>query len=141
MLLVSSATAQDNYGSGDMNVTIEENKQLISRLFAEVFNGRDLGIIDELYDTNIVDHSAFPDQAPGRTGIEAAISGFFDSFDSLKIEVDDLIAEGDKVVTRETWSVVEASSKNRLTGSVIHIFRIRDGKITEEWSKGWGWLE
>ena len=121
-------------------MTIEDNKRLILRLFTEVFNEQDLLVINDLYSADVVDHSAFPDQAPGRESINSAIGGFFEAIDSLQINVGDVVAEGDKVVTRETWRVIDASSHEILTGTVIHIFQIRDGRIADEWSRGWDWL-
>ena len=46
-------------------MSIDQNKQRVLRLFREVFNQQALSVIDELYDPNVVDHGAFPDQAPG----------------------------------------------------------------------------
>jgi ketosteroid isomerase-like protein len=122
-------------------MTIDLNKRLILRLFREVFNQRAASVIDELYAPNVVDHSAFPDQAPGSEGIKFAINGFFEAFDDLAVTVEDIIAENDKVVTRETWSVTHRPSGKTSIGTVIHVFRIREGKITDEWSRGWDWLE
>ena len=140
VLTVSPALAQTTNDKGYPIMAIEENKQLVLRLFNEVFNERKLPVIDELYAEDVVDHSAFPDQEPGRAGINSAISGFFEAFDSLHIVVEDVIAEGDKVVTRETWKAVDGSSHETATGTIIHIFRVQDGRITDEWSRGWDWL-
>lgn len=122
-------------------MTIEQNKQLVLRLFEEVFNQQALSVIDELYAPNVVDHSAFPDQVPGREGIKSAIKGFFETIDDLEVTVEDIIAEDDRVVTRETWRGTHVPSGKTAAGTVIHIFRIREGKITDEWSRGWDWLE
>ena len=122
-------------------MTTNKNKLVVLRLFGEVFNQQSLSVIDELYDTDVVDHSAFPDQAPGIEGIKSAIKGFFGIFDNLKITVEDVIAEYDKVVTREVWRGIHKPSGKIAEGSVIHIFRIREGKIADEWSRGWDWLE
>ena len=51
-----------------------------------------------------------------------------------------MIAEGDIVATRETWKVTMASNNKTLTGETMHFFRIKDGLITDEWSKGWEFL-
>lgn len=119
----------------------DQNKQVVLRLFGEVFNQQSFSIIDELYDQSVVDHSAFPDQPPGVAGIKSAINGFFEIFDNLQITVDDIIAEGDKVVSREVWRGTHKASGKAAEGTVIHIFRIRDGKIADEWSRGWDWLD
>jgi predicted ester cyclase len=122
-------------------MTIDQNKQGTLRLFGEVFNQQSLSVIDKLYDPNLVDHSAFPDQAPGVKGIKSAIKGFFEIFGNLKIAVEDVTAEDDKVVTREVWRGTHKPSGKDAKGTTIHIFRIREGKIADEWSRGWDWLE
>lgn len=141
LLLVASAFGQENIKKVGGNMANDENKQLILRLFEEVFNQQSLNAIDELYAPNVVDHSAFPDQSPGIEGIKSAIKGFFEIFDDFKITIEDVVAEDDRVVTREAWRVTHKPSGKIAEGSVIHIFRIREGKITEEWSRGWDWLE
>jgi predicted ester cyclase len=141
LLIVSSTFAQASTKTRGQNMTISQNKQVVLRLFGEVFNQQSLSVIDELYDPNVIDHSAFPDQAPGVEGIKSAIKGFFGIFSNLKITVEDVIAEDDKVVTREVWRGTLRTSGKAAEGSVIHIFRIHDGKIADEWSRGWDWLE
>ncbi len=141
LLTVFSTFAETSTKKEGKNMTINENKQVVLRLFGEVFNQQSLSVIDELYDSSVVDHSAFPDQVPGIEGIKSAIKGFFGIFDNLKITVEDVIAEDDKVVTREIWRGTHKLSGKAAEGTVIHIFRIRDGKIADEWSRGWDWLE
>jgi len=141
LLTVFSTFAETSTKKEGKNMTINENKQVVLRLFGEVFNQQSLSVIDELYDSSVVDHSAFPDQVPGIEGIKSAIKGFFGIFDNLKITVEDVIAEDDKVVTREIWRGTHKPSGKAAEGTVIHIFRIRDGKIADEWSRGWDWLE
>jgi ketosteroid isomerase-like protein len=141
LLLVSSTFAQEPAKTGGQNMTVNRNKQVVLRLFSEVFNRQSLSTIDDLYDPNVVDHSAFPDQAPGVAGIKSAIKGFFEIFGNLKITVEDVIAEDDKVVTREVWRGTHKPSGKAVEGTVIHIFRVREGRIVDEWSRGWDWLE
>lgn len=141
LFIASSCFAKGPTKIGGQNMTINQNKQMVLRLFDEVFNQQSLSVIDELYNPNVVDHSAFPDQAPGVKGIKSAIKGFFGIFGNLKITVEDVIAEDDKVVTREVWRGTHKPSGKAAQGTVIHIFRILEGKISDEWSRGWDWLE
>lgn len=119
----------------------EKNKQLILELFQKVINEKNPSFIDDLYIPDVVDHSAFPGQALGTEGIKNAVQDFLETFTDLEATVEDVIAEDDKVVTRETWKGILKPSGKSVEGSVIHIFRIRDGKITDEWSRGWSWLK
>ena len=119
----------------------EQNKALVQRFFTEVLNGQNTAIIDQLYIPDMIDHTAFPDQPDGVEGIKTAISYFFETFDQLKVEVEELIAENDKVATFEKWTAIDKSSGRKVEGEIMHIFKISNGKITDEWSKGWEWLE
>ena len=141
LLPATSIFARKPVGKGGPMVTVDQNKQLILRLFGEVFNQQNLSAVDDLYAPKVVDHSAFSDQAPGREGIKSAIRGFFEIFDDLVVTVEDVVAENDKVVTRETWHAIHRPSGKSVGGSVVHIFQIRDARITDEWSRGWDWLE
>jgi len=144
LLPVSSTSAQEQptpAKQDDQHSLLENNKRVILRLFQEVVNRRNPLAIDELYVPNVVDHSAFPGQAPGTEGIKNAVSDFLGTFADLEVTVEDITAEDDRVVTRETWRGTHGPTGKAATGNVIHIFRLREGKITEEWSQGWDWLE
>jgi ketosteroid isomerase-like protein len=141
ILVVFSAFAQKSNKQGEQTMILERNKQLVQRLFKEVFNQRTLSVIDEIYAPDMVDHSAFPGQAPGTEGIKTAISGFFEIFSDFEVTVEDVVAEADRVVTRETWRGTHRPSDKSAAGTIIHIFRVRDGRITDEWSRGWDWLD
>jgi len=118
----------------------EKNKELVKKVYTEMVNKRNYGLIDSLYATNIFDHSAFEGQEQGREGFKKAVTEFLGMFSTLEISTHDIIAEGDMVATRETWKVTLASNNKLLTGETMHIFRIKNGLITDEWSKGWEWL-
>lgn len=133
-------TEQDMTTAGGHNMTTEHSKQVVLRLFSEVFNQQSISVIDELYAPNVVDHTAFPEQPPGVEGIKAAIAEFFEAFD-LEIAVEDVVAEDSKVVTREVWGATNKESGKKVEGMIIHIFYVNNGKITDEWSLGWDWLE
>jgi ketosteroid isomerase-like protein len=121
-------------------MSLEQNKAIVRRVFAEIANRGDMSVVDELYANDFVDHSAFPGQAPGPAGIKEAVGDFRSLFPDLEVTIEDLVAEGDKVVSRETWRGTHASSGRAARGEVIHIFHLKDGRIVEEWSKGWDWL-
>ncbi len=142
-LIFSACSTNQEQAKGETNVatgTIEKNKELIKRVFADVANKRNYALIDSIFAPNIFDHNAFPGQEQGRVGFKNAVTEFFDTFSSMEIKLEQIIAEGDMVATRESWKVTIASTKKELTGETMHNFRIKDGMITDDWSKGWGFL-
>ena len=67
------------------------------RLWEEVWNGADLAIADAIFDKAIFD-KAYAEHEKGFVPVNRA--AFHDSHHAIE----DLIGEGDKVVTRFTWS-------------------------------------
>jgi steroid delta-isomerase-like uncharacterized protein len=114
----------------------EENKALALRSW-EIVNRRDLDAIQEFYAADLVWHE--PDR--DIHGSEEATR--FLAFPDLTHIVEDVIAEGDKVVTRYTLSGTHrggteelgppTGKRIKLEGITIH--RIEDGKIVEEWER------
>ena len=52
----------------------------------------------------------------------------------MKVTIEDIIAEGDKVVVRNTWRGTNRATGQRLQFGGIVIWRIADGKIVERWA-------
>lgn len=116
------------------------NKELVKKIFEELINKKDLTALDRYVAKDVVDHSAWPGQAPGREGLRAAVSGLHEGYPDIRANVKQVIAEGDMVSTREEWTATEKATGKKRSGWVMHMFKIKNGIITEEWSKGWEWL-
>ena len=120
---------------------LEENKAVVRRFVDEVVNQRKLSVVDEIVSSDFFDHDAPPGTPTGPEGIRRAVSVFLDAFHDFRVAIEDLVAEGDKVVARATArgtyrgrSVGMAETARDVTFRAIEIFRIVDGKILERWS-------
>ena len=80
----------------------EENKAKVRRLLEGFFSPEAGSIVDDVVSPDLVDHSPMPDQRPGVEGLKEIIVVMRNAFPDGKITVDDLIAEGDRVVARWT---------------------------------------
>ena len=115
----------------------EENKDLARRSWEAVDNP---DLIDEVYAADLVWHE--PDQdIQGYEQAKQFVSTFFAAFPDLNISVEDLIAEGEKVVSRYTFRGTHQGETEEFgppTGRTfelegISMHRFEDGKIVEEW--------
>ena len=131
---------QTNTTITEVASTTEKNKEMLRRAFSEVINLKMYALIDSFFAENIFDHGAFEGQQQGLQGFKKAVTEFLSTFSQVEVKLQDMVAEGDLVSTRETWKVTKAADKKVLTGETMHWFRIKDGRITEEWSKGWEWV-
>jgi predicted ester cyclase len=120
--------------------TATRNKALIRRAFAEMVVKQNYSLIDSFFAKNIFDHDAAKGQEQGLPGFKKAVTEFLSMFSGIRINVEDIVAEGDMVSSRETWKLTRLSDQKELSGETMHWFRVKDGKITDEWSKGWEWI-
>ncbi len=81
----------------------EQNKALVRRWFAELNTGN-LAAADDLYAANYVLHDpgAPPDLPPGPAGVKQFLAPFGTAFPDMQGTIEDMVAEGDKVVIRFT---------------------------------------
>ena len=122
---------------------LDKNKQLVRRFFEEMINKGNMELAEEIMTADFVDHNASPGAAPGTEGFKQFIAMVGTAFPDISVKVEDMIADGNKVVARLT---VSGTHKGMLMGSIpptnkhatwtgIDIFGITDGKIVERWSE------
>lgn len=119
----------------------QENKELYTRFLNEFYNKKNLSIVDELVDSNIITHSPFPHQKPGASGLKLSALPLFQSFPDLEVQIEDLIAADGKVVARLVVSGTQEqdfmgipASHRKFTYPEISIVRFKDKKIVEHWA-------
>src|SRR5919202_5581256 len=80
----------------------EENKDIMRRYFG-VFEQGNIDLLDELLASDYLNHTpATPEVPTGPEGVKGVVSMFRGGIPDLRVVVEDMIAEGDKVVTRYT---------------------------------------
>jgi steroid delta-isomerase-like uncharacterized protein len=85
-------------------VASEQNKSIIRHFVDEVINKKNLAAVDTLVAEDFLELVPLPGQGPGMEGLKYAIGLFLDAFPDIHWALDEQIAEGDKVVSRFTWT-------------------------------------
>ena len=118
----------------------ERNKAVIRRFVEEVQNQKDWAVYDELNDAEFVNLSAPPGVPTDREGGKMFLQTFASAFPDAKFTIDDMIAEGDRVATKKTFTGTQTgdfgdipATGNRVTVQYVDILRFRDGRIVEHW--------
>jgi ketosteroid isomerase-like protein len=139
---LAAATVASGWRSAEAhNLTVlEANKALVHRLFAEGVNGRNAAVIRELYAPEFVDRGTWARQMPGPGGMPLTIDQFDTELPNVTMTVDVTIAEEDMVAVVATWRSTHPPAGSHVTGRTMHLIRIADELIVEEWSSGWDWL-
>jgi steroid delta-isomerase-like uncharacterized protein len=122
--------------------SIAENTALVRRWSEELWNEGNLAVADEIVAPDYVRHDpGDPFPACGPADVKHLVSGLRAMLPDLVITVEDVIAAGDRVVTRYTASGTDSNgfmghpaTGRTIRAAAIQIFRIVDGKIAESWA-------
>lgn len=119
-------------------MSIEDNKALVRRFYLEVVGGGDLTNLDAFVGGEYVDRNAGPEAGRGPAVVRAHLQAIRATFPDFTVSVDDVIAEGDRVMTRVSGRGTHRGEWQgiRPTGRVvqlrgINIDRIAAGKLVE----------
>jgi len=118
----------------------QQNKRLVRRLYNEVFVKWNFEVVDELVAPEFIGHEMPPGIPPGPQGFREFYGILRAAFPDAQLTVEDMIAEGDRVVVRwrsrathrgEFRGIPPTGRDASTTG--IAIYRLSKGKIVERW--------
>lgn len=120
-------------------MSTHDNKETLRRLY-EVFSRGNLDELERYMSTDLMDHNPNPGQRPGVEGVRELLQQYRSAFSDLRADVEDQIAEGDKVVSRVTvhgrhtgeFQGIPPTGKE-FSMTLIDMVRLSDGKIVERW--------
>lgn len=117
-------------------MTHEEAREFIRNHFEEFVNRKNVQIGNVNFAADFVDHGADVPRGmpPGPAGAIQYVSGALMRFPDLHVQIEDMIAEDDKVVVRNRWTATDSQSGKRLAFRGIVIWRIEGRKIVERWA-------
>jgi steroid delta-isomerase-like uncharacterized protein len=122
-------------------VVAEPILALARRAFDEIWNTGNVDAADELFSPDYVNHDpTIPEVPPGPEGVKQLARMYRRAFPDLRFTIDEMLATGDKVITRWTGQgthrgplrgLPPTGRRVRVTGISIH--RIAGGRIVETW--------
>ena len=120
-------------------MTVDGNKALVRRFVDEIFVQGRAEAVDELLADDFVSHT-WRSTGDGKADLRRAMERLSTVLAAARFTIEDMIAEGDRVVARVTAEATQVGEFMGLppTGRTyrigeIHIFRIRDGRVVEHW--------
>ncbi len=121
-------------------MSTEDNKALARRFIEELFNQKNLTIIDELCVPDVVIHSAIG-TIQGLEPYKQALPLSFTAFPGLQVMIEDQFAEGDRSVFRYAergthkgnLMGIPATDKQFHSTGIMIIRHAADGKVVEAW--------
>jgi predicted ester cyclase len=122
-------------------MTPEQNKAVVRRWIEEFKTGGDESVSDELRSPHFVNHSAPPGAPTGPEAGKIAFRAMRAAFPDLRVTIEDMLADGDRVVTRQTfagthrgeWLGVPPTGR-LVSWAVIDIVRLDGNMIVDHWA-------
>lgn len=112
------------------------NKEIVRSIYEDCINPGRLELLNQLVS---VDYQG-PDGDRGPSAFRANIAGLRAAFPDIRFTIEDLIAEGDRVVVRWKWEATHDGpfrgippTHKRATNTGIAIYQLRDGRIIRNW--------
>lgn len=125
--------------------TPEENKKVVTRYLLEIFNGKKLELLGEVFPERFVRHDLNEGTDTWMTVADQQkrLRELFKAFPDFYYTIGDIIAEGDKVVVRAVWHGTQKDSFRNIESSghridsvsEIIFYRLEKGKIVERWTQ------
>jgi predicted ester cyclase len=120
-----------------------QNKAAMRRIYEEIWNQGNFEVVDEIISPDYVGHIPTPPGAPsGREGLRWFIQMYRAAFPDIHVQVEDQIAEGDKVLTRITvrgthqGQLMHIPPTNKeVTVTALVVTRFKNGQNVEGWAE------
>jgi predicted ester cyclase len=119
---------------------VEQNKRVIRRLYDELFSKWNFAVVDELISPDFIGHEMPPGMPRGPEGIRQFYGAIRAGLPDVRLTVEDIMGEGDKVVVRwrarathrgDFRGIPPTGKPVSFTGNAI--YRLSKGKVAERW--------
>lgn len=122
-------------------MTTAQNKVLVTRVNKEFIEGGQVDTVYEIFAPEFINHTAPPGSPQGPEAVIYFFNHFLKpAFPDLRVEIHDMVAEGDKVTTRKSFHATHQGeflgvppTRKTVVMDVIDIIQLRDGKYVAHW--------
>ena len=115
------------------DLTPDQMKQFVRDHFEEFVNRRNAAVIHKNMTQDFYDHDGPGGKPTGVDGDERMMIAMYRSMPDLRLRIEDMIAEGDKVVCRNIWRWTDTSGTNMQFHGFV-LWRFEGNKIAERWA-------
>ena len=115
------------------HLTPEQMKDFVRKHFEDFVNQRNAAVIRKNMTPDFYDHDGPGGKPTDLAGDEQMMVGMYKVMQDLHLTIDEMVAEADKVVCRNTWRWTDASGKKMQFHGFV-LWRFEGGKIAERWA-------
>lgn len=116
------------------HLTLDQMKELVRRHFEDFVNNRKPEVIRQNMTPDFYDHDGPGGKPCGLDGDEQMMIGMYKAMPDLRVTIDEMLAEGDKVMCRNTWRWTEAKTGKPMGFHGFVLWRLEGNRIAERWA-------
>src|SRR5262245_24180940 len=116
------------------NLTTDEMKEKVRSHFEDFVNNRKAEVIETNMTPDFYDHDGPGGEPTDASGDERMMRRMYGAMPDLHLTIEDLIAEGDKVVCRNHWRWTAADSGKKIGFRGFVLWRFEGDRIAERWA-------
>ena len=116
------------------NLTADEMKQFVRNHFETFVNKRNAAVIHKNMTPNFYDHDGPGGKPTDAKGDEQMMVGMFNAMPELHLTIEEMVAEGDKVVCRNIWRWTDSATGRKMQFHGFVLWRFERDRIAERWA-------
>jgi predicted ester cyclase len=114
-------------------LSLEQMKRIVRDHFEDFVNKRNSAVIRNNMSVDFFDHDGPGGNPTGVEGDEQMMLKMYQAMPDLRLTIEDMIAEGDKVVCRNIWRWTDPTGKKMQFHGFV-LWRFEGDKIAERWA-------
>ena len=118
----------------DTGLSLEEMKQFVRNHFEDFVNLRKSEVALKNFSDDFLDHDEPMGVAVGPEAAKTMMEGAYQRWPDLHVTVEDILAEGDKVMVRNSWTGTDSATGQKMEFHGFVLWRFANKKIVEQWA-------
>jgi predicted ester cyclase len=115
-------------------LTLDQMKEFVQNHFEEFVNKRNASVIRTNMTPDFYDHDGPGGKPTDLDGDEKMMIAMYKTMPDLHLTIEDMVAEGDKVVCKNVWRWTDTGSKKNMQFHGFVLWRFEGNKIAERWA-------
>ncbi len=116
------------------HLTPDQMKQFVHEHFEDFVNRRNAGVIRKNITPQFYDHDGPGGKPTGIEGDEQMMLAMYKTMPDLRVSIEDMIAENEKVMCRNIWRWTDTASGNKMQFHGFVLWRFEGNQIAGRWA-------
>jgi predicted ester cyclase len=118
----------------DPGLSLAEMKTFVRHHFEDFVNRQKSEVALINFSEDFLDHDEPGGAAVGGQAAKTMMEGAYQKWPDLHVTVEDILAEGDKVMVRNSWQATEPATGQKIGFHGFVLWRFANRKIVERWA-------